>query len=151
MNTIEQEPNGQLSTVIAIGDGSTRRKIAEKYPHLLYTSVNYSRYLVTPADGVIICPGTIITDNVVIGQFTVINLNCTIGHDCRIGAFVTISPGVNISGNVTIGNNCYIGSNAVLKEGISICDGVTIGAEAIVIRDINEPGTYVNDTRLRKL
>lgn len=42
-----------------------------------------------------------------------------------------------------LGNMCYIGSGAVLREGITICDNVVIGAGAVVVRDIEKPGTYV--------
>lgn len=139
--------NKSEGVVIAIGDGSVRRKIVAEFPKTNWTVVNHSKSWGDNiiAEGSIICPGTIITQHVGIGKHVVINLNCTIGHDTIIGDFTTVSPGANISGNVYIGENCYIGSNAVIREKINICDDVTIGAGAVVVKDITEPGTYVGN------
>lgn len=134
-------------TVIAIGDGSIRKKIFGEFPNLSYIcffkGIEYgeNRY----GKGTIICPGTILTTNITIGNHVIINLNCTIGHDTEIGDFTTLSPGVNVSGNVKIGELCYIGTNAVIIEKITICDNVVIGAGGVVVKDITEPGTYVGN------
>jgi sugar O-acyltransferase (sialic acid O-acetyltransferase NeuD family) len=136
-------------TIIAIGDGSIRKKILGQFPALIYTSfLAWNVWMARSCSiggGAIICPGTQITVDVTIGRHVIINLNCTIGHDCVIGDFVTISPGANISGNVTIGDLCYIGSNAVIRDKINICSGVTIGAGGVVVKHIAEPGIYVGN------
>jgi sugar O-acyltransferase (sialic acid O-acetyltransferase NeuD family) len=138
-----------ISTIIAIGDGVVRKKITEQLPDLKYTSFfagNVWRARdCSIGDGVIICPGSILTVNVTMGIHCLVNLNCTIGHDCVIGNYVTLSPGANISGNVTIGDLCYIGTNAVIREKVNICSGVTIGAGGVVVKDITEPGVYVGN------
>lgn len=142
----EKQMDESRPTLIAIGDPKTRKKIAETFK-LNYTILNkgkgYGRVFYSFGD--IICPGTILTTNIALGEHVIINLNCTIGHDTKIGAFTTLSPGVNVSGNVTIGELCYIGSNAVIREGITICDNVIIGAGGVVVKDITEPGTYVGN------
>ena len=136
-----------IGTVIAIGDGHVRKKIAEKFNTLIWACIDFPRrnFDNKIGKGTIICPGTIITVAVTIGCHVIINLNCTVGHDCKIGDFVTISPGANISGNVTIGDLCYIGTNAVIRDKINICAGVTIGAGGVVVKDISEPGVYVGN------
>lgn len=144
--------SSESPTVIAIGDPLIRKTLYEKYKSkLIFTILNFAKIYVCREEdffecmGAIICPGTIITTNVKIGGFVIINLNCTIGHDCKIGNFTTLSPGVNVSGNVEIGELCYIGTNAVIREGIKICDNVIIGAGGVVVKDITEPGTYVGN------
>lgn len=134
-------------TVIAIGDVEVRKRMAAEFIQLDYTVIEAGKSfgLNKAGAGTIICPGTILTDNITLGIHCLINLNCTIGHDCIIGDFVTLSPGVNVSGNVTIGNGCYIGTNAVIREKISICDNVVIGAGGVVVKDITEPGVYVGN------
>lgn len=148
----ENECNGMrndIGTVIAIGDEEIRSDVAEKFGSIVkWTSVNFGKTYGNDSikmPGTIICPGTIITTGVLIGSHCLVNINCTIGHDVRIGDFVTVNPGVNISGNVTIGNNCNIGSNAVIRNGVSVCDDVIIGAGAVVVKDITEPGVYVGN------
>jgi acetyltransferase-like isoleucine patch superfamily enzyme len=79
----------------------------------------------------------------------------TIGSDCFIGHGVvfindTFSEGGPARGdkskwkNSVIGNYVSIGSNATILP-VSICDHVVIGAGAVVVKDINEPGVYVGN------
>ncbi len=138
----------ELVVIIAIGDGSVRKKIAEENLDIfcwgvVNHGVQYGQNDIN--DGTIICPGTILTTDIWIGRHVIINLNCTIGHDVKIGDYTTISPGANISGDVKIGDLCYIGTNAVIREKINICDKVVIGAGAVVVKDITEPGVYVGN------
>lgn len=153
VDTQTHEPDYNLPTLIAIGSPQVRKNLAELYVDLQYQVLHGGLHLgaLEVKEGLIVCPGTILTTNIKLGKHVILNLNCTVGHDCVIGDFVTVSPGANISGNVTIGDNCYIGTNAVIRESISICNDVIIGAGAIVVKDITEPGVYVNDTKLRRL
>lgn len=132
--------------VIAIGDPSARQKAFLQRPHLKYISFRASTALVQSSSigvGAILCPYSVVTRDVEIGTHCQLNIGVTVGHDCRIGDFFTAAPGARISGNVIIGNRVYVGSNAVIKEKVTICDDVTIGAGAVVVKDIIEPGTYV--------
>lgn len=133
-------------TVIAIGDPKVKSKILTEYPDFKYTILIFG-ILHDPeiiiGEGTIICPGSRITCGVTIGKHVIINNHCTIPHDCIIGDLTTISPGVNISGNVTIGKLCNIGLGSSIREKISICDNVIIGAGAVVVKNIIDPGTYV--------
>lgn len=141
-------PWEKLNGLIAIGDGKVRERIVNENPDVLHWGIaDFGKHYMncTFKEGVIICPGTIITTNVHIGKHVIINLNCTVGHDVVIKEYTTLSPGANISGNVTIGKRCYIGTNAVIREKITICDDVIIGAGGVVVKDITEPGTYVGN------
>lgn len=136
-----------IGTVIAIGDTEVRKRMVARFVQLDFQLLDAGKSYGNnrARSGTIICPGTILTDNIQIGAHCLVNLNCTIGHDCVIGDFVTFSPGANISGNVTIGNGCYIGSNAVIRDKIRICDNVVIGVGGVVVKDITEPGIYVGN------
>lgn len=77
----------------------------------------------------------------------VINSNCVIGAYCRIHEGVTIG----VSGECywkdqkgkapKIGNHVFIGTGAKIIGNISISDDVAIGANSVVIDDIEESGT----------
>ncbi len=144
-NLIESQEykNGQY--VIAIADPYIRERIANEIgdENSLNISLgkNFSGYI--GSKGTIICPDVILTDNVKLGKHCQFNIQTSIGHDCVIGDFVTTAPKVSISGNVSIGNRVYIGTGAIIKEKTYICDDVVIGAGAVVLNDITEPGTYV--------
>ena len=79
----------------------------------------------------------------------------TIGSDCFIGHGVmfindTFTEGGPARGQKSkwkstfIGNSESIGSNATILP-VSICDRVVIGAGAVVVKDIKEPGVYAGN------
>lgn len=94
-------------------------------------------------EGTIICAGTIITVDIKIGNHVIINLDCTLGHDDVIEDYVTIYPSVNVSGNVTIGESTELGTGMQVIQGKKIAAETVIGAGAVVVKDIEEKGTWV--------
>lgn len=118
-------------------------------------------------DDVFIGPFVEIQRDVSIGKRTKVQSHSfvcelvTIGENCFIGhgvAFIndTFSIGGPARGDKSlwrstqVGNNVSIGSNATIMP-VCICDDVVIGAGAVVVRDISEPGTYAgNPARLIK-
>ena len=78
-----------------------------------------------------------------IGDNTILNNGCVVEHEVVVGNHCHIGPRAAISGRCRIGDRVFVGVGAVIKDGISICSDVTIGAGAVIVRDIQEPGTYV--------
>lgn len=70
----------------------------------------------------------------------VINGGCQIGENFRVHEGVTIGS-TNGSDAPVIGNNVFVGSGAKIIGAIKIADDVAIGAGAVVVKDILEPGT----------
>lgn len=135
-------------TIIAIGDGRIRKKVAEKFSAQGYDLLEWGVYVVGRAydvqygKGFICCPGSTLTTNIRIGDHVLINIGCSVGHDCIIGDYSSLAPGVNVSGKVTIGNLVTIGSNAVICPGVTICDEAIIAAGAVIAKDIIHPGLH---------
>ena len=98
---------------------------------------------VSIGEGTIICAGTIATVDISIGKHVIINLDCTLGHDDAIADYVTIYPSVNISGNVTVGECSELGTGMQIIQGKNIAPNTIIGAGAVVVKDLNESGTYI--------
>lgn len=71
----------------------------------------------------------------------VINGAARIGENCRILDGVNIGATNGSHKAPQIGNNVFIGSGAKIIGDIAIADDVAIGANAVVIRSITEPGT----------
>lgn len=140
------DPN-KYTAIVAIGNPNLREKIVSKldganFATLIHNTVtNMSSNHI--GSGSVICANCVLTCEINIGDFAQLNLGTTIGHDVQAGRFFTTAPGVHISGNNIIGNNVYFGSNSSTIECITICDNVIIGAGACVVRNIEEPGTYV--------
>lgn len=141
----------QVECFIAVGSPKIKRKIYNKlaykknisFPNLIHkTAVLDNRYVYF-GFGNIICSYASLTTNIKLGNFVHINLNSTIGHDTIIEDFVTISPGVNVSGNVVLQELSYLGTNCTIIEKKTIGKDVIIGASAVVVKDLLEAGTYV--------
>lgn len=137
--------------VCAIGAPAVRKNVVQRMKEMLpsaeFATLIDPSSIVSPAvsigRGAIICAGSIVTVNVSIGEHAIINLACTIGHDAVLNDYTTLCPSVNVSGSVIIGAETEIGTGAQIIQGKAICPHCIIGAGAVVIRDINEKGTYV--------
>lgn len=140
---------GDVYAVCAVGSAKIRKIIIGK---LKDSNVKFAT-VIDPAaivsnrveigEGTIICAGTIITVDIEIGNHVIINLDCTLGHDDVIADYVTVYPSVNISGNVTVGECSELGTGMQIIQGKNIAPNIIIGAGAVVVKDLNESGTYV--------
>lgn len=76
----------------------------------------------------------------------IVSRSAKIGRDTIIVGFVTIG---GVGGNrdgagvATIGQRCFISTGVRIIGPVHIADNVVLGANAVVVKDINEPGTYV--------
>lgn len=134
-----------VNVVIAIGDSHVRKKLFSmyrqnknlKFPNVIDPSVIVSSK-VKMGQGNIICAGTIITVDITMGDFNIINLNCTIGHDAIIENYVTINPGVSVSGNVHVKSESNLGTGSQIIQGKTVGKGVVLGAGAVVVSDLED-------------
>ena len=148
---IERHPGAQVS--IGAGAPKVRETLAGKLdaagvasPLLIDASVR-DAHRSTYGDGTVICAGSILTCDVTLGRHVQINLDCTIGHDAVLEDFVTLAPGVHVSGWVRIERGAYIGTGASIINGVEgrplvVGAGATVGAGAVVTRAV-EPGSLV--------
>ena len=139
-----------IDVAVSIGNGSLRKKIVTylrqnkqiSFPIIIAPSAEVSGSVII-GEGSIIAAKNVLTVDIEIGDFFVCNVSCTVEHDCRFKDYVTLSPGVNISGNVSLGECVTIGTGASVIQGITVGDNTTIGAGAAVIRDIPSDCTAV--------
>lgn len=136
--------------LIGVGSNRLRKKIWSAHPDLPYVNVVHptvtfgrnSRQSLDATFGNVLSAGVRITNNVEFGNFGIYNINCTVSHDCRMGDFVNICPGANVTGCVHVDEGGYVGAGAVVIQGRSCRDMMTvgayatIGAGAVVTRDV---------------
>ncbi len=144
-----QKHSRNIYATCAIGTGSVRKRIWRKLSNL--HDLRFAT-IVDPmatvgngcivGEGSIICAGTILTVAVKVGFNCILNLNCTVGHDAVIDECCTLQPGSNISGHVHIGAGTDIGTGTKIIPGIDIAEGTILGAGSVVVRNIQESGTY---------
>ena len=87
-------------------------------------------------EGSNILPGAIFSNGTKIGRGGIVYYHSSITHDCIIGEFVQISPGVTLLGKSEVGSYSQIGANATILPNVKIGQNVIIGAGAVVTKDI---------------
>ena len=134
--------------VIAIGDNATRERVAGQVLPGLPAAVLIANTATIGTDteltgGVMVFSGAVLTTNVRVGAHSHVNCRAVISHDCRIGAFVSVSPGVLLNGEVTIEDGVFLGSGAVVLPGRTVGQGAVVGAGAVVTMDVAPGATVV--------
>ena len=81
----------------------------------------------------------------------VVNSRTKAGKNCRIHAMVVIGATNGDPAAPVIGNNVYIGAGAKIIGDIHIADDVAVGANAVVVKSIEEPGTTWGGVPARKI
>lgn len=71
----------------------------------------------------------------------VVNGNCKIGKNCRIQTGVTLGSTNGCTEAPVLGDNIFLGDGCKIIGNISIANDVAIGANAVVVKSITEPGT----------
>lgn len=134
---------------VAIGSNATREKVQEK---LIEEGLNVvglihpSAIIGTDVEigiGAVVMAGVVINSSTRIGKGCIINTSSSLDHDNFIEDYVHISPGVSLAGTVKVGKGSWIGIGSVISNNLNICSGCKVGAGAVVVKDITEPGTYV--------
>jgi len=144
----------QAKVIIGVGSPKTRELLVKKTEFIGFETTT----LVDPDSamsqwveigvGTVICAGNILTCNIRLGKYVQINLDCTVGHDVVMDDFVTIAPGVHISGYVHLRKRVYVGTGAVIINGteekpLEIGNDVVIGAGACVVKSVESGHTVV--------
>jgi len=141
------QQNQNMKFVIGIGKNETRASIVSDLGDLpYYIAIHPSAVIAAGSvigEGSVVMPNSVVNTGSEIGRHCIINTAATVDHDCELLDFVHLSPGVHLSGTVQIGNRTWLGVGSVANNNVSICDGCTIGAGAVVVHDISEPGIYV--------
>jgi UDP-3-O-[3-hydroxymyristoyl] glucosamine N-acyltransferase len=139
-----------------VAEPRLRKRLADTYhdlpfANLIHPDTSFGRsqkQRLESSKGLVLGAGTRFMNSICIESFVVISLNCTIGHDVELGSYVSIMPGVNISGNVVLDEGCYIGSGAVVLQGqpndkLSLGRYTIVGAGAVVTKSHNDEQVLV--------
>jgi sugar O-acyltransferase (sialic acid O-acetyltransferase NeuD family) len=141
------DPN-EYEVLVAVSNSKDRYNIVNKLPKetKYFTYIHPSAQILSPVsigEGSFVGANCILTYNITIGKHAILNRAIHVGHDCKIGNYFSAMPGSIVSGNVTIQDYVYLGTNSSIREKLSIHNSVTIGLNSGVIKNIEEPGTYV--------
>lgn len=144
--TEEQMTNWQTPSFIIASIGKSRRLIAEHFintysipedrfiPLIHTSSVLANGFLA--GIGLHISPLSVIAPYCTFGRFVVINRHVNVGHHTVLHDYVSVNPGVTISGSCEIGERTTIGAGAIILDKIKIGRDTIIGAGSVVTTDI---------------
>lgn len=138
--------DGKTDFIIAIGNNTIRKKIANQYNLNWITLIHPTAIIGTDViigKGSVVSAGAVLNPCAVVGEHCIINTSVVVEHDNQIENFAHISPRAALGGTVFVGECTQVGIGAVVRNNINICDNCMIGAGAIVVKDIEEDGTYV--------
>ena len=143
---IESLNDGSTDFIIGIGNNAVRKSIAERYNVNWVSIVHPSAQIAFNAKigkGTVVMANAVVNVCATIGEHCIINTGAIAEHDNVVENYAHISPNVALGGTVRIGALSHIGIGATVKNNTDICSGCTIGAGAVVVKNIQEPGTYV--------
>lgn len=134
---------------VAVGNNATRNRIQTEVTSegiSIATLIHPNAVIGTDVKigvGTAVMAGVVINSSSTIGDGCILNTRCSIDHDNSISDFAHISPGAVLAGTVNIGSEAWIGAGTTISNNICISNRCTVGAGALVVRDINETGTYI--------
>lgn len=134
--------------VVAIGNAVIREKIVNKLNDVIWYTAIHPAAVISSLDteireGAVIMANAVVNAGAVIGKHCIINTGAVVEHDNRLADYVHVSVGAKLAGTVSVGKSTWIGIGASVSNNLSICEGCMIGAGAVVVKDIDEAGTYV--------
>ncbi|MNN19171.1 UDP-3-O-(3-hydroxymyristoyl)glucosamine N-acyltransferase [compost metagenome] len=138
--TIESHSTIGATGVAWIWDPTTRRRVVQ--PQIGYTRIKRGSFLGTD---VTVVRGSV-NETTIIGQGCVIAHGSKIGHGSLIGDECHFANNISIAGNVTLGKQCFLGSGAIVRPQTRIAERTVVGAGAVVVKHIEEPGLLVMGT-----
>jgi len=142
----DQLLSGGSDIIIAIGNNSRRKKIAESITGFFGKAIHPKAHLSSRTqigEGSMVMAGATVNSQAKLGKHVIINTNASVDHECVLADFVHISPGASLGGNVTVGEGSHIGIGSSIIQGIHIGKWATIGAGAVVIEDVPDHAVVV--------
>jgi sugar O-acyltransferase (sialic acid O-acetyltransferase NeuD family) len=132
--------------IVAIGENFTRYRVLTREmarcPDLEpYRALHPSAVLARDA---VVGPGSIVMAGVVVGNGCRVGTGALLGtrasldHDCGLGDFASLAPGVTTGGHVEIGDRTALGLGANVIHGTTIGADTVVGAGALVVDDLTE-------------
>ena len=102
-----------FSAVIAIQDGSVRRKIAEDHRGFEeWESIIHPTAVIAGTSslgkGSIVFPQVTVSVDTELGDIVLLYIHSTVCNDCRIGSYVSVMTGALVSERAIVGEACFL-------------------------------------------
>ena len=130
--------------IMGIGDNLIREKCVEKLKNmdknLIFPYTKHPQAYISKEarikEGLVVFVNAAVQPGSKLGKFCIINTAATVDHDCILGNYVHIAPGVSLCGTVTVGDYTLVGVGSSVIPDIKIGKNTIIGAGSVVVSDI---------------
>lgn len=134
--------------VVGVGENSVRLRLHESFSNLYSSTSVISFDAVVSANasistGSVVMPRVVVNAGAVIGSACILNTGSIVEHGVTLSAGVHVCPGAILGGDARIGARTLIGLGATVLPGVSVSSDVILGAGAVAVSNIENPGTYV--------
>lgn len=133
--TLDLALRKQISTMLD-------QKKLQRFSYIHESSLNSASII---GQGVFVYPGCVVYPNVCINDDVLMHAGCVLGHKVKIDKGTILGIGVSVSGSSIVGKFCFLGIKACLIDHVTVCDDVVIGAQGLVLKNIESSGTYVGN------
>lgn len=132
----------------SIGDCSARKKIYDnlkkvgfRLPVIAHPNAVIAGD-VELGEGTFVAAGAVVNPGARIGKNAILNTSSSVDHDCVIGDFVHIAPGVTLSGGVVVGEETHIGTGANVIQCVKIGKKCMIPAGTTCLDNVEDGQRY---------
>jgi len=84
----------------------------------------------------VVFAGAVIQPDAAIGGHAIVNTAASIDHDCVLGDFVHVAPGVRLAGSVVLGEGAMLGIGTVAIPGARVGAWSVVGAGAAILGEL---------------
>ena len=137
---LEMSRTVPLSAVIAIQEGSVRKKIAEKLEGFTsWETIVHPTAVIAGSSrvgvGSVIFPQVTVSVDTTLGNFSLLYIHATVCNDCVIGDYVSIMSGASVSGRAEIGDECFLAAGSMVYYDRKLGRRVEVGVNASASKD----------------
>lgn len=94
----EEEP----WAVLAIGDNATRKRLDQEIKSIRWATLVHPKAYVHPSaalgEGTVVFAGALVQPMARVGRHVIVNTGAIVEHDCEVGDFTHLAPGVRLAG-----------------------------------------------------
>jgi sugar O-acyltransferase (sialic acid O-acetyltransferase NeuD family) len=131
---------------VAIGNAASREKevatlAAGRLATVAHPQASVSGHAVL-GPGCFVAAQAVVAPGARLGTAVIVNHGAVVDHDVTVGDFSHVAPLAALGGGVQVGRRVLVGSGARILPGVRVGDDVVIGAGAVVVDHLAEPGVY---------
>ena len=128
-----------LAAVVAIQDGSVRKRIVEDHREFQsWESIVHPTAVIASTSpvgrGSIVFPQVTVSVDTKLGEFGLYYIHSTICNDCIVGDFVSVMSGASVSERAEVGDESFLAAGSTVYPHKKLGKRVKVGVEATVRR-----------------